>query len=160
VSKAAKDNSDSFDKLRVAVRVCKATIETAFADAAADPTGRGPVLEQEIEELKTKIEEAQKYVGRSTCMTLSHRPTPISDQRLLAGSRRCRSPHCRRWCSLCLLSLRRDPGRGKPLLYCRLLSVPLGCRLFQGAAFLAAGAKIASNKKQEKLEGGNQCPNR
>ncbi|KAJ7182433.1 hypothetical protein C8R43DRAFT_967231 [Mycena crocata] len=115
-AKVAKGNADSFDKLRVDVRLCKAKIDAAFSDAAADPTGRGPVLEQEIKELKKKIDEAQKYIDD------------------------------------CLLVLKASgvlTGVGGVLCaFC-----PFAAILVAGAAFAAAGAKIASDKKQKELDG-------
>ncbi|KAJ7748185.1 hypothetical protein DFH07DRAFT_775806 [Mycena maculata] len=61
-AKAAQGKSDSFDALRFDVKQCKAKIEAAFTDAAADPTGWGPTLQREIEELQQRIGEAQKYI--------------------------------------------------------------------------------------------------
>ncbi|KAJ7133139.1 hypothetical protein C8R44DRAFT_870577 [Mycena epipterygia] len=110
----AKGNADSFDNLRLAVTMCQAKISTAFDQAAADPTGRQPVLEKEIKELKTKIADAQKYIDD------------------------------------CLVVLKASgilTGVGSVL--CAF--VPFAAIL--GAAFAAAGAKIASEMKQKELNG-------
>ncbi|KAJ7872249.1 hypothetical protein B0H13DRAFT_2349537 [Mycena leptocephala] len=61
-AKAAEVNTDSFDVLRFNFKECKARIEAAFTDAAADATGRGPILQKKIEELQQKICEAQQYI--------------------------------------------------------------------------------------------------
>ncbi|KAJ7748178.1 hypothetical protein DFH07DRAFT_775801 [Mycena maculata] len=117
-AKAAKGNSDSFDALRVDVKLCKARIEAAFGDASADPTGRGPILQTEIKDLQQKIGEAQKYIDD---------------------------------CMLALKAAGVVTGVGGVLCaFC-----PLAAILVAGAAFAAAGAKIAANKKQKELDGGD-----
>ncbi|KAL0571393.1 hypothetical protein V5O48_010562 [Marasmius crinis-equi] len=119
-AKAAGENVDSFENLRVDVRLAKSRIDAAFGAASADPTNRAPTLREEIKTLKGQIAEAQKY---ASCFST------IDD---------------------CLKALKIAgvvSGVGALLTaFC-----PFAGILVAGAAFAAAGAKIAADKKQKEL---------
>ncbi|KAL0568955.1 hypothetical protein V5O48_013023 [Marasmius crinis-equi] len=113
-AKAAGENVDSFESLRVGVRLAKSRIDTAFGAASADPTNRAPTLREEIKTLKSQIADAQKYID--DCLKA------LKIAGLVSGVGAVLTAFC-----------------------------PLAGILVAGAAFAAAGAKIAADKKQKEL---------